>query len=110
MQMERASCGQEMLSITRKKCIDIMKHMLLLLGLQPIRSIIWYLNSDSKICNVLFDVFLPLKFRSFFLMKGTVFIKFRDISIKNSFCCMKSQFLCRQKAETFKSDNVDTLL
>ena len=63
-----------MFLITRKKFIDMMKHVLLLFGLQPILSIIWYLNSDSKISNVLFEVVLPLKFRSFFLIKGTVFI------------------------------------
>ena len=63
-----------MFPITRKKFIDMMKHVLLPFGLQPILSIIWYLNSDSKISNVLFEVVLPLKFRSFFLIKGTVFI------------------------------------
>jgi len=87
-----------------------MKHVLLLLVLQPILSSIWYLNSDSKISNVLFEVFLPLKFRSFFLINGTGFINFRDKSITNSFCFLKSQFFCRQKAETYKSDTVDTVL
>jgi hypothetical protein len=48
--------------------------MLFLFVLQPILSIILYLNSDSKISNVLFEVILPLKFGSFFLIKGAVFI------------------------------------
>jgi hypothetical protein len=85
-----------MFLITRKKFID-MKNVLLRLGLQPILSIICYLNSDSNISDVLFEVFLPLKFRPFFLIKGTVFNTFRDISIKNSFCSLKSKFFCRQK-------------